>query len=195
MQTHKCPTCGLEKLPHEFRKANNKRGFKTPCAACYAAYFREYRARNKEKLAAQRKKNADFINAKKRAGRTLNPGKDAVQSRKWRAANAATLAARKRRWHEANKGLVIAGKHRRKAAEVAAVPPWFDSAAVQKVYLKAAEWSGILGHPLHVDHVVPLRSPLVCGLHTHSNLQLLAAAENVAKGNRYWPDMPQEPQK
>lgn len=50
-----------------------------------------------------------------------------------------------------------------------------------------------------VDHIVPLIGPysaemgcrLVCGLHNEHNLQILTHAVNAAKGNRWWPGMPE----
>lgn len=55
---------------------------------------------------------------------------------------------------------------------------------MRTVYRKAREYG------FEVDHVVPLKHPLVCGLHVWANLQLLNRAENRKKNNRTWPEMP-----
>lgn len=46
------------------------------------------------------------------------------------------------------------------------------------------------GFPWEVDHVVPLLSDKVCGLHKWTNFAVIPASVNRSKQNRYWPDMP-----
>lgn len=73
---------------------------------------------------------------------------------------------------------------KRRAAKLRATPSWADLGLIADAYQEATY------HGLEVDHIVPLQSKLVCGLHVWDNLQLLTSTENVVKGNRSWPDMP-----
>lgn len=65
-----------------------------------------------------------------------------------------------------------------------AQPAWADRHQIAKIYARAARLSQA-GIPHHVDHVIPLVHPLVCGLHTPNNLRIRRAAYNLAKGNRF----------
>lgn len=49
------------------------------------------------------------------------------------------------------------------------------------------------GRNVHIDHIVPLCSDRVCGLHVPWNLRVVDAGPNMAKGNHMWPGHPEEP--
>lgn len=49
-----------------------------------------------------------------------------------------------------------------------------------------------MGHDVNVDHVVPLSSPLVCGLHVPWNLEIIPRLANAKKSNKWWPGAPFE---
>lgn len=78
----------------------------------------------------------------------------------------------------------------RRAGKKNATPKWMDKAAVEAIYAKAQKFMELTGEPFHVDHIVPLTSDLVCGLHWEGNLQILSGHDNLSKGNKHWPDMP-----
>jgi len=64
-------------------------------------------------------------------------------------------------------------------AKIQAMPLWADREAISCIYEEAKylQW--------HVDHIIPLNHPLVCGLHVESNLQSLSPEENMRKSNSF----------
>jgi len=85
---------------------------------------------------------------------------------------------------ERDRDYYLAKRHERIARQKRAIPDWFEREKIKIVFEKAREFG------FEVDHVVPLKSDLVCGLHCWHNLQLLNKADNIRKLNRYWVDMP-----
>lgn len=60
-----------------------------------------------------------------------------------------------------------------------AMPKWANKQDIRDVYLEAQYMQ------MHVDHIIPLKHPLVCGLHVWDNLQLLTPKQNLEKGNKF----------
>lgn len=66
-----------------------------------------------------------------------------------------------------------------------ATPKWFDAKAVLRLYLHAQRLSKRRKEKYHVDHIIPIWHPEVCGLHTHQNMQVITERRNAKKGNRF----------
>lgn len=64
-----------------------------------------------------------------------------------------------------------------------ATPGWANKDDIHNVYLEAQYMQ------LEVDHIIPLKHPLVCGLHVWDNLQLLSRSENARKNNKFDSDI------
>lgn len=92
------------------------------------------------------------------------------------------------RWLDKNRERLRSMRLRRSLSKL--TPKWATPHLIDEVYYLAALMSRLLSRPYEVDHIVPLRSPFVCGLHVEHNLAVLCKAENGRKSNLYWPLMP-----
>lgn len=78
-------------------------------------------------------------------------------------------------------------KAKRRAQKLQATAPWADNKAIADIYTKASQLTASTGAQWHVDHIDPLLSKLVCGLHVPENLQVLPASINMSKSNKFRP--------
>ena len=74
----------------------------------------------------------------------------------------------------------------------AAWPEWCSDHPGFKAVYDEAKRRRARGEVVHVDHVVPVLSPLVCGLHVPWNPEVIDARKNLQKSNKWWPDHPFE---
>lgn len=95
-----------------------------------------------------------------------------------------------RRYARAKPEVEVEKSVRRKRAKNSATPAWSNRKRVLEIYSMCRRMSKITGIRHHVDHIVPLISKTVCGLHNEFNLRVVTATENLRKHNRNWPDKP-----
>lgn len=176
-----CAQCKYLKTFDEFHKrAASPDGLHRFCKTCVNTYTSEWRANNREAarkaVTRYRNRNSEAMNAKARGYRYENADK-------------AKLAVR--RWQKNNTAVMNANKAKRRAAKLKATPVWADQSKITEYYFAADFLGMVTGIWHHVDHIVPLQSDIVCGLHWEENLQVLTAIDNLRKSNQRWPDMPE----
>lgn len=172
-----CTKC-KETLPLDqfYKRSDTKDGLTQQCKACTLARVNAYKAENPDRVRESHRR-AD---------------------KKWREANREAAAKRRNRWCEANRTRqannirmwASQNRHRRNATEAKrraqkrkATPLWANADAILAIYELAYSMSSD-SEQYHVDHIVPLISEVVCGLHCEDNLQVLSAGENMAKSNK-----------
>ena len=82
-------------------------------------------------------------------------------------------------WHKKNYKRVLALNAMRRAELINATPKWLadeQKREMEEIYKTCPD-----GY--HVDHIFPLTSKVLCGLHVPWNLQHLSAEENLRKNN------------
>lgn len=176
-----CKSCGKTKHFAEFYKAAKaKDGCASRCKPCDLEY---QRGRKQEKrIAALRwaasKKGQDY---KEKLRLRTKQKRVAQLGEKLRAFASVALDAISV-WR---KNATV-----RTAARINATPHWLTKeqrSRTMQVYALTQQLQEVLGAVYHVDHIVPLISDQVCGLHVWWNLQPLSEVENVKKGNLFNP--------
>ena len=90
-------------------------------------------------------------------------------------------------WKENHPEEVLASTNDRRRRHKNASPRWLSKEqkeAIRQFYKDALTTTRITGKQYVVDHIVPLRSEVVCGLHVPWNLRVITQEENLAKSNK-----------
>jgi 5-methylcytosine-specific restriction endonuclease McrA len=161
-----------------------------------AEYFRKRYLERKQRILPELRNRyasdpayADRVRARVRAYRARNLARIQADQRDYCARNSAKQVAKANEWRKKNIDKARATTRRmnarRYAATLKATPVWADLSAIKAIYDRCAEIQVSSGIRHEVDHIVPLKNPLVCGLHVESNLRIVTMQINRKKGNKH----------
>lgn len=193
--SHKqCRKCLDTKTAVEFYANSQKSdGLATYCKACISGYEKERYQRDHDKIRARTRAwydaNPDKVRSAWRERYSLTRAGRIKYVSEWQKNNKALRSEYQRRYAMKNAQAVALKDRRRKEALKRATVSWSELAAINDLYCKARELTALTRIEWQVDHIVPIKSNLVCGLHVLDNLQIVTKAANSSKGNRHWPDM------
>jgi phosphopantetheinyl transferase (holo-ACP synthase) len=183
-----CTKCCEHKSISEFSgNVNSKDGLSCHCKACNKRYVTEHKDKIIEYRRIYYSENRAAIIENRKAYYYLHQEQEAFTTRIWRSTNKERRYNYLRSYRLSHLGRFSAREASRRAIKLNATPSWFEKDDIDALYSEADTRSKTEGIKYHVDHIVPLRSKYVCGLHCLDNLQILTRDENLSKGNRYWP--------
>jgi hypothetical protein len=90
-------------------------------------------------------------------------------------------------WKTNNKTQIRADTKARRRKHREATPRWLSRkqrSEIRQIYQIAITMTQTTGEQYVVDHIVPLRSDYVCGLHVPWNLRVITQEENLKKSNK-----------
>lgn len=141
-----------------------------------------YLDKQKETAKIYYQNNKEKINKRTRKNQQNNKEKYNALNRAWVARNKERAKACRKAWAQKNNKKLNYFSAKRRAEIINATPKWANLKEIKKIYESCPD-----GY--QVDHIVPLNSKFVCGLHVEANMQYLTPKDNVAKKNHWWPDM------
>jgi hypothetical protein len=191
--TKRCPKCEEVKSLSSFNKNKTRKdGHQNTCKTCQRLYHKEYRQNNRDRELQRckeyRQNNPDKVSQWQKEYYQNNQGRILQRRKEHHQVNRGRILQRHKEYHQNNRDKARAKSARKRAAKRNATPPWADKAVIEAIYAEALWFQDFTCEPYHVDHIVPLKSDFVCGLHVPANLQTLPGAENIAKSNRSWPE-------
>lgn len=199
-----CKICNIEKSLDQFGPHSTAGdGYNPKCRVCVSAYNKQYRTENKNHIQELNKQFyescRETVKERSRLWRDQNPEqKQRNDKRRYREnkelyskqakarhqKNGEANCQRAKKWREDNPARVAANIAKRRAAKKQAIPKWADMSAIRKFYEEAQRITERTGIPHQVDHIYPLSSKVMCGLHVENNLQVITAEKNNAKKNK-----------
>lgn len=163
-----------------------------------AEYKRATYFRNREKALERAKRyaveRADEIAAYQKA--YVEANKDAIKAYQtaYHEANADVAREKRKERYDADPSTYIEMAKVRRIAQQTAQVGWnaeLDSLVFAEAKDLRNRRDAMTGCKWEIDHIVPIKSKIVCGLHAYTNIAVIPRKHNKAKSNRIWPNMPE----
>jgi len=152
-------------------------------------YNRKWRLNNTKKIKGQqasyRERHKEKILERQRKWVSENKERNREQKLKHYHKNREKFNAYSRKYIKINAAWKAEQCAKRRALKKQAMPSWVDERYIKLFYKLAKIEAKRTGKKVDVDHIVPLKHDLVCGLHCEHNLQLMFASANYSKGNKF----------
>ena len=152
-------TCSKCKEDKEFSEFNKRKlmsdGYRSECRECQSVYCKSHYSKQDKEKHLERG----------RAWHRANPHKSKEYKNK------------RRGYYNAHES----GRRARMRTKLSSDAKFW----LVEIYEAARLRTDATGVAHHVDHIIPLNGKLVSGLHVPWNMQVIPAAENLAKGNKH----------
>lgn len=204
---------GFNPLSHEHFHKNSRRktGYQGYCKICHhrrygkkaiertkqyvidnPTYRNDYYQANVESLSHKRKdryQNTSYGEAAREYGRKYykaNAEILRILAREYNNEHKEIKLEYGKSWRRNNKDKVNEYQMYKYAKKLNATPPWYKNEVeeIQNIYKMAVELTKTTGIKYEVDHIIPLISDVVCGLHCKDNLRVITKKENTSKRNK-----------
>jgi len=185
-----CYKCQQTKPLDDFPKNKSKKdGLATECKPCKRLLDKIYFEKNTEKIRANVAKYRELNKEKSKEAikkSMLKKEEKYKQLKKqWRELNAEKMRFYKQKYKKSNLSKVRESSASYRSFKLNAIPSWIDKTKISCLYSVANMLNKYGTEKYHVDHIVPLRHKLVCGLHTYENLMVIPAKQNLQKSNKF----------
>lgn len=175
-----CKRCGERKSLESFHNhSSTKDGKRNTCKSCTLLQNKVWAINNKGK----RREAASLLYQEKKE-------KYKEQGRIWREKNREKWNEYGRNRLQTEQGKIQSAKAsaKRRARRGVATYTWeeeLNTFVIEEAYSLAKKRRELTKVDWHVDHIIPLKGKLVCGLHIWSNLRVILGAENCKKSNHF----------
>ena len=115
----------------------------------------------------------------------INKDRISVMNKIWRLNNRSHVNRQSNKYQKHHRPYYTAKQAAYRAQKRLATPGWCEYDAIILLYQESRKLSHDTGILHHVDHIVPLVHPKVCGLHCLSNLRIITEHDNKTKSNKF----------